>query len=123
MRESFGFVSFVLVLLTMGLCQDPVAAGHKDNRNVLTAKSNSFDECGVANSLIDDTNNSRLDYGEETAPNEFPWQAYIVAASTEGNTLYYRSCAGSLIDDRWILTTPQMRILPVSLISHLMTHL
>ena len=97
MSDTLGILSGV------GLCQDQVAAG-QDNRNVLTAKSNSFDECGVANSLIDDTNNSRLDYGEETAPNGFPWQAYIIAASTEGNSLYYRSCAGSLIDDRWILT-------------------
>lgn len=74
MSDTLGFVSFALVLILtgVGLCQDPVTAG-QDNRNVLTAKSNSFDECGVANSLIDDTNNSRLDYGEETEPNEFPY--------------------------------------------------
>jgi secreted trypsin-like serine protease len=40
--------------------------------------------------------------GVETAPNEFPWQAYLQVEMDNGNIF---SCGGSLISERWILSS------------------
>lgn len=57
----------------------------------------SYADCGVAN----DKAESKIIGGEETAPNEFPWQATLMVKSNYGTN----TCGGSLIADRWILTS------------------
>jgi V8-like Glu-specific endopeptidase len=54
----------------------------------------SYAECGVANDEM--TSKS-----PETLPNEFPWQAILQVV----NSLETHFCGGSLIADRWILTS------------------
>jgi secreted trypsin-like serine protease len=39
--------------------------------------------------------------GVETAPNEFPWQVFLVLEKANNK---FVACGGSLISDRWILT-------------------
>ncbi|XP_046640973.1 elastase-1-like [Daphnia pulicaria] len=58
----------------------------------------SYADCGVAN----DKAESKITGGEKTAPNEFPWQAILVVKSESDET---HQCGGSLIADRWILTS------------------
>jgi secreted trypsin-like serine protease len=59
-----------------------------------------YSECGVANTKSN-SDTSRIVGGEETAPNEFPWQALIKVEMTNGENVL---CGGSLIADQWILT-------------------
>jgi hypothetical protein len=58
----------------------------------------SYAECGVANEMA----TSKIIGGGETAPNEFPWQAILLVVKSNNET---NSCGGSLIADRWILTS------------------
>jgi hypothetical protein len=58
----------------------------------------SYADCGVAN----DKAESKTTGGEKTVPNEFPWQAILVVKSESDGTFH---CGGSLIADRWILTS------------------
>jgi secreted trypsin-like serine protease len=44
----------------------------------------------------------KISGGVETAPNEFPWQAYLQVELENGAT---SDCGGSLISERWILTS------------------
>ena len=62
--------------------------------------SSSYSDCGVAN-----VNASGKVYGgNETAPNEFPWQALLlVDKSISGGRNRSEFCEGALIGDRWIL--------------------
>ena len=68
-----------------------------------TTQTPSFAVCGVANG------NGKIYGGNETEPNEFPWQAVlkvdwiIGTGNTTANVSSY--CGGSLIGDRWILTS------------------
>jgi hypothetical protein len=72
--------------------------------NPTTTPTPSFADCGVANA-----GNGKIYGGNETEPNEFPWQAVlkvdwiIGTGNTTANTSSY--CGGSLIGDRWILTS------------------
>lgn len=54
-------------------------------------------QCGVANPRV----TSRITGGIETAPNEFPWVAYLRINFWNGASA---NCGGTLINDRWILT-------------------
>jgi secreted trypsin-like serine protease len=62
-------------------------------------------DCGMANE------NGKLYGGNETEPNEYPWQAlllvFIEYRSASGKKVVAPSefCGGTLIDDRWILTS------------------
>ncbi|XP_046448092.1 brachyurin-like isoform X2 [Daphnia pulex] len=56
--------------------------------------------CGVGNPP-DDNSWMRIVGGVETAPNEFPWQVFLVLEKANHQLF---SCGGSLISDRWILT-------------------
>ncbi|EFX82221.1 hypothetical protein DAPPUDRAFT_195659 [Daphnia pulex] len=47
--------------------------------------------------------------GVETAPNEFPWQAYL-QVEMESGKIY--SCTGSLVAERWILTAAACATVP-----------
>ncbi|EFX82218.1 hypothetical protein DAPPUDRAFT_33543, partial [Daphnia pulex] len=44
----------------------------------------------------------RIVGGDPASPNEFPWQAFLNVGMTSGATYY---CGGTLIADRWILTS------------------
>ncbi|EFX82342.1 hypothetical protein DAPPUDRAFT_241460 [Daphnia pulex] len=61
----------------------------------------SYADCGVAN----DRAESKIIGGEETAPNELPWQAILVVKSESDESDETHQCGGSLIADRWILTS------------------
>jgi len=45
--------------------------------------------------------NGRISGGQETTPNEFPWQAYITVNFWNGGSAI---CGGTLISDEWILS-------------------
>ncbi|EFX82246.1 hypothetical protein DAPPUDRAFT_49162 [Daphnia pulex] len=53
--------------------------------------------------------NNKIVGGEETAPNEFPWQALIVVEIVNNNE--DKMCGGSLINDQWILTAAHCLLL------------
>jgi secreted trypsin-like serine protease len=65
-------------------------------------RSYSFADCGVAND-VNRTVDGKIVGGVETAPNEFPWQALLQVEMENGDTS--RFCGGSLISERWILTS------------------
>lgn len=65
-----------------------------------------YAECGVAN-LMD--GGHRIVGGVQAIPNEFPWQAFVKAETATGG-IYY--CGGSLIADRWILTSARCVLVP-----------
>ena len=74
-----------------------------------TTQTPSFAVCGVANG------NGKIYGGNETEPNEFPWQAvlkvdWIGKDNTTANASSY--CGGSLIADRWILTSASCLVAP-----------
>jgi hypothetical protein len=58
-----------------------------------------FADCGVSN--VNRMVDGKIVGGVETAPNEFPWQAYL-QVELESGRIY--SCTGSLVSERWILT-------------------
>jgi secreted trypsin-like serine protease len=63
--------------------------------------SSSYSDCGVAN-----VNASGKIYGgNETAPNEFPWQALLLVDKSISGRNSSEFCEGALIGDRWILTS------------------
>ena len=63
--------------------------------------SSSYSDCGVAN-----VNASGKVYGgNETAPNEFPWQALLLVDKSISGRNSSEFCEGALIGDRWILTS------------------
>jgi secreted trypsin-like serine protease len=64
-------------------------------------RSYSFADCGVSND-VNRMVDGKIAGGVETAPNEFPWQAYLQVEMEDG---YTSNCGGSLISERWILTT------------------
>jgi hypothetical protein len=67
-----------------------------------TTPSSSYSDCGMANWMNGD--NNRIVGGVQAYPNEFPWQAFVKVETYNGKIFY---CGGSLVDDRWILTTAQ----------------
>ena len=74
-----------------------------------TTQTPSFAVCGVANG------NGKIYGGNETEPNEFPWQAFLKVDwigkdNTTANASSY--CGGSLIADRWILTSASCLVAP-----------
>jgi hypothetical protein len=80
------------------------------NNNILTPLTQSqisssgrasYADCGVANDKV----TSKIIGGGETAPNEFPWQAILVVKSESDESDETHQCGGSLIADRWILTS------------------
>ena len=79
----------------------PIDASQKQVKS-----SASYANCGVANANA----SGKIYGGNETAPNEFPWQAlllvFIEYRSASGKKVVAPSefCGGTLIDDRWILT-------------------
>ena len=64
-------------------------------------RSYSFADCKVAND-VNRMADGKIVGGLETAPNEFPWQAYL-QVEMESGKIY--SCTGSLVSERWILTS------------------
>ena len=60
----------------------------------------SFDGCGKDNSLIAQ---ETVWNGKETKPHQFPWMAYIGISNNEDFT-EFRSCGGSLISPKYVLT-------------------
>lgn len=75
-----------------------------------TTQTPSFAACGVANG------NGKIYGGNETEPNEFPWQAFLkVDWIAKGHTPASNEssyCGGSLIGDRWILTSASCLVAP-----------
>jgi secreted trypsin-like serine protease len=69
----------------------------------MAAERSSFADCGVAND-VNRMADGKIVGGVETAPNEFPWQAYLQVELENGGT-YRPKCGGSLISERWILTS------------------
>jgi hypothetical protein len=75
-----------------------------------TTRTPSFAVCGVANG------NGKIYGGNETEPNEFPWQAVlkvdwiIGTGNTTANVSSY--CGGSLIAKSWILTSASCLVAP-----------
>jgi secreted trypsin-like serine protease len=61
----------------------------------------SFADCGVSND-VNRMADGKIAGGVETAPNEFPWQAYLQVEMENGDTY---NCGGSLISERWILSS------------------
>ena len=94
--------AFLIFLLSGSVI---LASDDVDVFQVQSSSSYSGD-CGVANE------NGEL-YGgdDETEPNEYPWQAlllvFIEYRSASGKKFVAPSefCGGTLIDDRWILTS------------------
>ena len=43
--------------------------------------------------------------GEQTTPNEFPWQAILLVRKKDNGNLNSVFCGGTLIADEWILTS------------------
>lgn len=72
-----------------------------------TTLSYSYGDCGVANWMDEGTD--RIVGGVQAIPNEFPWQAFVKVETNAGN-IYY--CGGSLIADRWILTSARCVLIP-----------
>ena len=68
----------------------------------------SFADCGVAND-VNRMADGKIVGGVETAPNEFPWQAYL-QVEMESGKIY--SCTGSLVSERWILTAAACATVP-----------
>jgi hypothetical protein len=71
-------------------------------------RSYSFADCGVAND-VNRMADGKIVGGVETAPNEFPWQAYL-QVEMESGKIY--SCTGSLVSERWILTAAACATVP-----------
>jgi hypothetical protein len=72
-----------------------------------TTPSYSYGDCGVTNLMDEGTD--RIVGGVQAIPNEFPWQAFVKVETNAGN-IYY--CGGSLIADRWILTSARCVLIP-----------
>ena len=66
---------------------------------ILTTRTTSFADCGVTNV------SGKVYCGNETAPNEFPWQALLLVKKSISGTNTSEFCEGTLIGDRWILTS------------------
>lgn len=82
-----------------------------------TTPSYWYGDCGVAD-LMDEGN--RIVGGVQAIPNEFPWQAFVRVETNAGN-IYY--CGGSLIADRWILTSARCVLLPGQTLAYLTIYL
>lgn len=80
------------------------------SRFYLGEDNSSYAECGVANTNVMQSNseNNKIVGGEETAPNEFPWQALLVVKIVDNED---KICGGSLINDQWILTAAHCLLL------------
>ena len=66
---------------------------------ILTTQTPSFADCGVTNV------SGKVYGGNETAPNEFPWQALLLVDKSISGRNSSEFCEGALIGDRWILTS------------------
>ncbi|XP_046640853.1 chymotrypsin-like protease CTRL-1 [Daphnia pulicaria] len=75
---------------------------------VSNVERSSFADCGVAND-VNRMADGKIVGGVETAPNEFPWQAYL-QVEMESGKIY--SCTGSLVSERWILTAAACATVP-----------
>ncbi len=93
-RFSIGFSLFILAYC--------VTCSSARSIDVFQVQSpSSYSDCGVAN-----VNESGKIYGgNETAPNEFPWQALLLVEKNISGEEYFAFCEGALIGDRWILTS------------------
>ena len=49
-------------------------------------------------------NSSRIAGGTTAVPNEYPWMAYLEAFDSFSSNSNGYVCAGTLINDQWILT-------------------
>ncbi|XP_046448012.1 brachyurin-like [Daphnia pulex] len=83
-----------------------------------TTPSYSYGDCGVANLMDEETN--RIVGGVQAIPNEFLWQAFVKVETNAGN-IYY--CGGSLIADRWILTSARCVLIPGQTLRYLTIYL
>ena len=78
-----------------------------DPNQILTEPSvkELYPHCGRSSSTRDLrtglNNESRIYYGEDASPGEFPWMVMVQLYHPEASRL----CAGSLISVRWIITT------------------
>ena len=81
-----------------------------ETTTVSTRTSPSWFDCGVANLRMDPVGNEdRIVGGVQAFPNKFPWQSFVKVETSSGKISY---CGGSLIDDRWILTTARCVSIP-----------
>jgi Trypsin len=62
----------------------------------LICVDNTSTTCGLSNRSSQD----RIVGGTEAQPHEFPWQAWLILTSVNGQY----ACGGSLISSQWILT-------------------
>lgn len=68
--------------------------------------------CGIGSQTPSDDEEdefSRIVGGTPTRPNEFPWQAFVRSTMTTGTI---QDCGGSLIANRWILTSARCLLSP-----------
>ena len=81
-----------------------------ETTTVSTRTSPTSFDCGVANLRMDPVGNEdRIVGGVQAFPNKFPWQSFVIVETSSGKISY---CGGSLIDDRWILTTARCVSIP-----------
>jgi hypothetical protein len=92
---------------TNGKEQEKVPAPDTTISPIRTTPSYSYGGCGVANLMDGETD--RIVGGVQAIPNEFPWQAFV-KVETNAGIIYY--CGGSLIADRWILTSARCVLIP-----------
>nr|CAH0103335.1 unnamed protein product [Daphnia galeata] len=92
-----------------------------ETTTVSTRTSPSWFDCGVANLRMDPVGNEdRIVGGVQAFPNKFPWQSFVKVETSSGKISY---CGGSLIDDRWILTTARCVSIPGETVRYLSVYL
>ena len=95
------FLVFLIFLLSGSVILASDDVDQRRPTDVFQVQSSSYSDCGVAN-----VNASGKVYGgNETAPNEFPWQALLLVDKSISGRNSNEFCEGALIGDRWILTS------------------
>ena len=96
------FLVFLILLLSGSVILASDDVNLRRPTDVFQVQSpSSYSDCGVAN-----VNKSGKIYGgNETAPNEFPWQALLLVDKSISGRNSSEFCEGALIGDRWILTS------------------
>ena len=94
------FLVFLFLLLSGSVILASDDVDQRRPTDVFQVQSpSSYSDCGVANV------NGKVYGGNETAPNEFPWQALLLVDKSISGRNSSEFCEGALIGDRWILTS------------------